>query len=109
LDLPDTQDILKQDLAISDWVYDRTTIVSEKKADEVSILTNGIIDPEQYEPVLPQKQQDYPTYTASNKWELKLKAIAVQRSEIVSLNVGGTCSPLQSRPCKWTQPQYWRH
>jgi hypothetical protein len=89
-DLPDVQDILNQDLAISDSVYDRTTIVSEKKADEVSILTDGIIDPEPYEPALPQKQQDHPTYTASSKRELKLKAIAIQQTEIISLNVGGT-------------------
>jgi hypothetical protein len=55
-DLPNVQDILKQDLAISDSVYDRTTIVSEKRTDEVSILTDSIIDPEPYEPVLSQNQ-----------------------------------------------------
>jgi hypothetical protein len=68
-------------------VYDKTTIISRKQ-DQVSILTDGIIDPLP-EYVVPDPKAA-PVYNPTNKRELKAKELVSYQDEVVTLNIGGT-------------------
>ena len=96
---------LKSDLALSssssssssesvkskpDSVYEKTTIVSHPKAkDQLSIMTEGIID-EVQEYSIPEISTTIQNYEPTNKMDLKVKELITKQGEIVKLNIGGS-------------------
>ncbi|XP_062569686.1 uncharacterized protein LOC134231735 [Saccostrea cucullata] len=66
--------------------YDKDTIVS-KKADQLSIMTDGVIDPPQ-EYTVPETTGAQ--YKPTSKQELKVKDMMARQKEIITLDVGGT-------------------
>ena len=110
---------LKSDLALSssssssssesvkskpDSVYEKTTVASHPKAkDQLSIMTDGIID-EVQEYSIPEINTTIQNYEPTNKMDLKVKELITRQGEVVMLNIGGsmfqtTKSTLPENPC----------
>lgn len=89
--LPD----LNKDLALSESdknsIYSKTTLVSKRSnPDQLSIHTDGVIDPEpEQEYAVPDLPSSTP-YIPTNKLSLKVKDIIAKQDEVVTLNIGGT-------------------
>lgn len=89
--LPD----LNKDLALSESdknsIYSKTTLVSKRSnPDQLSIHTDGVIDPEPgQEYAVPDLPSSTP-YIPTNKLSLKVKDIIAKQDEVVNLNIGGT-------------------
>ncbi|XP_052708847.1 BTB/POZ domain-containing protein KCTD7-like [Crassostrea angulata] len=86
---------LNKDLALSesdkDSIYSKTTLVSKRSnPDQLSIHTDGVIDPEpEQEYAVPDLPSSTP-YIPTNKLSLKVKDIITKQDEVVTLNIGGT-------------------
>ncbi|XP_052713920.1 uncharacterized protein LOC128187507 [Crassostrea angulata] len=87
--LPD----LNKDLTLSESdIYSKTTLVSKHSntADQLSIHTDGVIDPEpEQEYAVPDLPSSTP-YIPTNKLSPKIKDIIAKQDEVVTLNIGGT-------------------